>query len=676
MSSFSRTRLRRGAGLGLCCAAVVWLLGLAGPLPSLDTWAQDLFFRLRGNRATGAKVVLVALDGPSLDALGNKPARYLSPELAEVVTHLKAQGAAAIGIDCPAPETDRPDPEVEKEGGRGDARVMGKAILEAGNVVLAQWKNEHGWQRPLLEWRLKALQNPDPTDLAFINLTPDGDQVIRRQALLVRDGDEAVPQLALAVYCRAHGLKFTWDGGRRELRVGDDVVPLDDNQELAINFAGPPGRFRVLPLRDVLAASRRGQPLPEVKGAAVLLGVTAPGQGDFHATPYSPEPMSGIELQANILATLHDRAFLRSPPALLPAWLRPLPVLLVLGAVLGAALAWLGPRAGAVLTGACLVLWAAGSYAAFVLAGFQTAAVGPLALALLTFAAVLGLRRRLSRWPPLEGYRVWGPRPLVQGGQAEIYRALRVPVNREVALKKPAAPKPRDGRPAARRCEETERRAFARFRREAEALASMQHPNIVEIVDLGEHEGRPTMVLEWMGGGSLARKLADRGGQPWPVKEAVQLVATLAQAVEYAHGRGFCHRDLKPENVLYTAAGTPKLSDFGLAKRLADPTELTEAGVRMGTPGWWAPEQAEGRSGEAGPAADIYALGAILYKLLTGELPHAVLGGGIVPPSASRPEVPAELDGVCLGCLQKDPADRFRTAGQLAQALWRVYGRM
>jgi CHASE2 domain-containing sensor protein len=204
MSSFSRTRLRRGAGLGLCCAAAVWLLGLTGPLAAVEIWAQDLCFRLRGGRPTGAKVLLVALDGPSLDALG-KPAAYLSPELAEVVSHLKAQGAAAIGIDLLVVHTDRPDPEVEKAGGRGDARAMGRAVLDAGNVVLAQWKEGPGWKRPLPQWRLKALLDPGPTDLAFVNLTPDADQVVRRQALLVRDGGEAVPQLALAVHCRARG---------------------------------------------------------------------------------------------------------------------------------------------------------------------------------------------------------------------------------------------------------------------------------------------------------------------------------------------------------------------------------------------------------------------------------------------------------------------------------------
>src|SRR6266436_4811824 len=124
MSSFARTRLLRGAVLGLGCAAAAWLLGLTPPLRGLESWAQDTYFRLRGTRPPGAKVVLVAVDGASLDALG-KPAAYLSPELGEVVTYLKAQGAAAIGVDLLVLGNTRPDPEIETAGGRGDARAMG-----------------------------------------------------------------------------------------------------------------------------------------------------------------------------------------------------------------------------------------------------------------------------------------------------------------------------------------------------------------------------------------------------------------------------------------------------------------------------------------------------------------------------------------------------------------------
>jgi CHASE2 domain-containing sensor protein len=675
MSSFARTRLRRGAGLGLCSAAVVWLLVLAGPLPALDTWARDLCFRLRGGRQPVAKIVLVNLDGASLDAL-NKPAAYLSPEMAEVVTHLKAQGAAAIGIDLLVVHTDRPDPEVEREGGRGDARPMGRAVAEAGNVVLAKWQEAHGWKLPLLQWRLKSLLAPAPTDLAFINLTPDDDHVIRRQALLVRDGNDAIPQFALAVYCRARGVSFAWDGDRRELRVGEEVVPLDARQELAINFAGPPGRFPVLSFRDVLAAHRQGRPLPAVNGAVVLVGATAPGLADFHATPYSPELMSGIELQANVLATLHDRAFLRAPLASLPAWLRPLPGLLVLGAVLGAALAWLRPVAGAVLAGAFLALWPGASFAAFAGAGLQVAVAGPLTLTLLTLAAVFLFRKYLSKWPPLEGYRLLSEEPLERGGQAEVYKALHIRLNREVALKKFGSTRKNGDEAARPRPRAVERRELERFRREAEALARMHHANIVSILDLGEHEGRPTLVLEWMEGGSLAQQLARREGGKLPVKEAVGLAATLARAVAYAHQRGFCHRDLKLTNVLLTATGAPKISDFGLAKRLVDATELTEAGVILGTPRWWAPEQAAGRSREAGPAADIYALGVILFRLLTGEFPRTSPGGDVFPPSLSRPEVSPELDLICMNCLQQDPASRYRQAWHLTQALWKVYGRL
>jgi WD40 repeat protein len=224
---------------------------------------------------------------------------------------------------------------------------------------------------------------------------------------------------------------------------------------------------------------------------------------------------------------------------------------------------------------------------------------------------------------------------------------------------------------------------LARFRREAAAVARLQHPHIVQIYAVGEAEGRPYFALEFLEGGSLADKL---DGTPLPSGPAAQLVETLARAMQAAHQRGIVHRDLKPANVLLSADGTPKIADFGLAKQLqgepgaSAPGSPTQSGAIMGTPSYMAPEQAQGQSKQIGPAADVYALGAILYELLTGRPPFKaptpldtmlqVLGAEPVPPSRFQ-KVPRDLETICLRCLQKEPRKRYASALDLADDLAR-----
>src|SRR4029077_18787522 len=157
-----------------------------------------------------------------------------------------------------------------------------------------------------------------------------------------------------------------------------------------------------------------------------------------------------------------------------------------------------------------------------------------------------------------------------------------------------------------------------RFRREAEAAAGLQHPHIVQVHDTGEHECGPYFTMEYLAGGSLAQKLA---ATPQPVRHAAALMATLAEAVQAAHQGGIVHRDLKPANILLTRDGTPKVTDFGLARRLEGDGGLTLSGTPLGTPCYMAPEQARGQRSAIGPATDVYALGAILHELLTGRPP-------------------------------------------------------
>jgi serine/threonine protein kinase/WD40 repeat protein/Tfp pilus assembly protein PilF len=256
---------------------------------------------------------------------------------------------------------------------------------------------------------------------------------------------------------------------------------------------------------------------------------------------------------------------------------------------------------------------------------------------------------------------------LGHGGMGVVYWAWQTGLNRNVALKMIRAGA--HARP----------QELARFHTEAEAVARLQHPHIVQIYDVGQQGACPYMALEYVDGGSLARRLS---GTPWPARAAAQLVETLARAIGYAHRQGIVHRDLTPGNVLLLADGTPKITDFGLAKVLVGggPT-LTESGAILGTPSYMAPEQAAGKVKEMGPACDVYALGAILYELLTGRPPHKaetpletlqqVQGQEPVPPSRLQPKLPHDLVTICLKCLQKEPGKRYAAAEDLAEDLRR-----
>jgi serine/threonine protein kinase len=266
--------------------------------------------------------------------------------------------------------------------------------------------------------------------------------------------------------------------------------------------------------------------------------------------------------------------------------------------------------------------------------------------------------------PDIEGYEVL--EELGRGGMGVVYKARQVSLNRVVALKLIHAG-------AAAIPEE-----LTRFRREAEATARLSHPNIVGVYEVGEHRGCPYLALELVEGGSLAEKLVQ---SPLPALRAAQLVQTLALAVQHAHERGVLHRDLKPANVLLAPDGAPKIADFGLARRLDVGSNETRTGSILGTPSYMAPEQADGRVHDLGPATDVYALGAILYELLTCRPPfktasvletlEQVRTHEPVRPAILQPGVPRDLETICLKCLEKDPRSRYASAAALAEDLRR-----
>jgi tetratricopeptide (TPR) repeat protein/tRNA A-37 threonylcarbamoyl transferase component Bud32 len=273
--------------------------------------------------------------------------------------------------------------------------------------------------------------------------------------------------------------------------------------------------------------------------------------------------------------------------------------------------------------------------------------------------------RRKAPKVSVPGYEILGE--LGRGGMGVVYKARQKSLNRVVALKMVLG----GGHAGHDR--------LARFKAEAEAVAGLQHPNIVQVYEVGEQDGCPYFSLEYVDGENLASRVEN---MPQPARLAAEWVEALARAIDMTHRKGILHRDLKPANVLLTRDGTPKLTDFGLAKHFGD-TESgsTRTGAVLGTPSYMAPEQAAGRIRELGPAADIYALGAILYELLTGRPPFCaespldtlkmVQNEEPVAPSRLRPKVPRDLETICLKALDKQPAKRYATAGALADDLRR-----
>src|SRR5262245_9858561 len=266
---------------------------------------------------------------------------------------------------------------------------------------------------------------------------------------------------------------------------------------------------------------------------------------------------------------------------------------------------------------------------------------------------------------------------LGRGGMGIVYRARQLSLNRLVALR---VLRPSDSGSSA---------LLSRCPAEAEVVARLHHPNIVQVYDYGEHDGLPYLALELVDGSSLG---TTTGGNSRTAREAAEIVVTLARAVQLAHELGIVHRDLKPANVLIAAPaqGAPgrttiKITDFGLAKIFREGEESqTQTGTIVGTPSYMAPEQARGQVALVGPAVDVYALGAILYELLTGQPPfkaatametlHLVLTTEAVSPARHQPRLPRDLVTIVTRCLLKEPRLRYGSAAELADDLQRFLG--
>jgi eukaryotic-like serine/threonine-protein kinase len=266
--------------------------------------------------------------------------------------------------------------------------------------------------------------------------------------------------------------------------------------------------------------------------------------------------------------------------------------------------------------------------------------------------------------PSIPGYDLL--EKLGEGGMGVVYKARQVALNRLVAVKMIRGDG--DGRPD----------QVARIRIEAESIARLRHPHILQIHNTGIVGDCPFLALELLDGGSLADRLAHT---PQPGRSSAELLVTLARAIHAAHQAGIVHRDLKPSNVLFTSNGIPKISDFGLAKQLESHSVETQSGLIMGSPSYMAPEQARGHTKNVGPPADVYSLGAIFYEMLTGRPPfkgetpmetvRQVTDTDPVPPSRLVPRLPRDLETICLKCLSKEAHQRYDSASDLADDLER-----
>ena len=301
--------------------------------------------------------------------------------------------------------------------------------------------------------------------------------------------------------------------------------------------------------------------------------------------------------------------------------------------------------------------------------------------------AQLGHQNTSSRWPHVPGYEIL--EELGRGSMGVVYKARQSGLQRLVALKMMRADV------------HASQDELQRFVSEAQVLASLQHPNIVQLFEVNLQQNAPYFCMEFVSGGNLADRL---NGRPQPFRPAAQFLLTLARAMHAAHLSGIVHRDLKPANVLIApfetsnyrirsltqelglhppefCLGTPKITDFGVAKQLHDTSGQTQTGMILGTPSYMAPEQAEGKSNRVGPPADIYGLGAILYEMLTGRPPFVAESNmetvlqlfqtEPVAPSKLQAKIPRDLETICLKCLQKDPRRRYASAEELADDLQR-----
>jgi serine/threonine protein kinase/CHASE2 domain-containing sensor protein len=644
---------RRILGL-LAVGLLAAFTGLTAHATGLLNWLErdmvDARFSLRADQSPPSDVVIVGIDNDSLGVLPRYPfSRRLD---ARVLENLHTAGARLVVYDI---SFDRPTTE-------GADEALFEAARRAAPVVFGTSLISPSGATQVLGGTANLTSIGDQA--AAADLVPDPDGVLRHTLAEVN----GLPTIAAAVTRKLTGSS----PDRAQMHGG------------WIDFPGPPGTARSLSFAQVLNGHFDRA---AVRGKVVVIGATAPVLQDMHSTAVG-SPMSGPEVQADAISTALAGFPVRSPPGVVTVLLIVLLALLV--PLAGVRFGTLG----ACLTGlGVLCLWSVATQLAFdsrtvldysdPLAALLVGAVGTVMLGMwadsrerrrlrsLFAANADGIveqvlhrpgERRLEPTAIIAGYRI--EEVLGRGGMGIVYRANQLALGREVAIKLIATERSDD--PVFRE----------RFTSESRIAASIEHANVIPVYEAGEDDGLLFIAMRLVEGLDLGQLLARLG--PLSPERSASVTIQIAGALDAAHARGLVHRDIKPANVLVTADQPEHayLTDFGVAKYAGALSRITKADQWVGTLDYLAPEQIRGEEVDA--RADIYALAGVLYHCLTGEVPFrrdseaATMWAHVSapPPSANRvrPELPEELDEVIARGMAKDPADRYASASEMAQA--------
>ncbi len=625
----------------ICAIAGIILLGMAcfrilGPV---DNRIYDAFLGFSaGGRveAEGTGIVLLTIDEESLTEVG-KRWPWDRRLFAETINYLVGAGAKAIGVDLLFIENSA-DAEAD--------RLLAEAMKKAGNVVIAS-KLEYlnrSFAGDNMSLNGSRLVLPLPlfrsaAATGIVNLEYGSGSVVRQFKPFFLHQDERYPSFAVEIYNKAFG------------KLPDLAGP-----ELAfISYSGAPGVFPSAPVYQALNGSAKKEMF---KNKIVLIGATFSDSHDFFESPLSASahPSPGIEIQANILGTLIKKGKIELMP-LLPQLLIIL-TLVVIGGYLAtfrsASFFWATYVISATLI-ISLCIWLIYKHEIFMDISYPLAAI-PLTF----FMVSLRMRKPLVLETKIGPYILH--EELGRGGMAVVYRATHPRTGEEVALKQLMPQFTAD------------EQSLHRFLTETELLRQLDHPNIIRIIDAGDINRCPYYAMELIKGTSLSDVLQEKGRLS--NIEVRHIGSAVARALAVAHAAGVIHRDIKPSNVMLTSTGIPKLTDFGIARRLDSP-HLTRTGVIIGTPAYMSPELCNGRNSDA--KSDIYSFGATLYAMLCGRPPfsgdniHATMNMIVnqqpLDVRAICNTAEDELAGLIMRCLEKSPEHRPENMLEVAKLL-------
>lgn len=625
----------------ICAIAGIILVGMCffRVLGAVDDRIYDAFLGLSAGGSVEAEntgIVIVTIDEESLAEVG-KRWPWDRRLFATVIDYVSGAGAKSIALDLLFIESSA---DLESDS------VLSEAMEKNGKVVIAS-KLEYlnrSFAADKMSFSGNRLVLPQPifrpvSAAGVVNLEYGSGSIIRQFKPFYRHQDGRFPSFAVEIYNSAFG----------------KLPDFTDSEMEFIYYFGAPGVFPSVPIYQVLNGIAKKEMF---KNKIVLIGATFSDSHDFFATPMSASarPSPGIEVQANILGTLIKKSSIERMPQLLQ-----IIIILALVCVAG----YLAMFRSAYF------LWAAFAISSTMIISLSICLMYkyeivmdvsyPLAAIPLTFFMVsLRMRKTLVLQTKIGPYILH--EELGRGGMAVVYRATHPRTGEEVALKQLLPQFTAD------------EQSLIRFLMETDLLRQLDHPNIIRIIDAGDIDKCPYYAMELITGPSLDNVMKEKGRLS--STEVRQIGGAVARALVKAHEAGVIHRDIKPSNVMLTNTGIPKLTDFGIAKKLDSP-HLTMTGVIIGTPAYLAPEMCEG--GSADSSSDIYSLGATLYAMLCGRPPftgdsiHSVMNQVVNNPAPDIRKfcatVEDELAAIVMRCLEKDPAKRPASMLEVARIL-------